>query len=113
MTTFYNLVDDISKPMWAYESSTVWCWDGTQITYVNWTRPVSTLWPWTFVGHINQNESGGVGQWSHYDYTHGHFRQCFGGTSAASTTCTRHTRSTNTVTVFRVKIWVSNEQLLS
>lgn len=78
-TKFYSLLGDISKPVWVYTSSTLWCWDGTQITYIEWERPISTLWPWTFAGHIDTNESGGLWQWSHYDYTHGHFKQCFGG----------------------------------
>ena len=78
-TRFYTALGNLSKPVWVYGSETLWCFDGTEITYVNWTRPVSTMWPWTFVGHIDEDESGGVGQWSHYDYTHGHFRQCLGG----------------------------------
>ena len=77
--SFYTLVGKISKPVWVYGSETTWCFDGTEITYVKWTRPVSTMWPWTFVGHIDEDESGGVGEWSHYDYTQGHFRQCAGG----------------------------------
>lgn len=75
--SFYGFLWD---PLWTYKSKTLWCWNGSVITDVlEWTRPPWSQWPWTFVGHLDDDESGGQGQWSHYDYTQGHFRQCFGG----------------------------------
>ncbi len=72
--------DGLGVTLWRYTSSTMWCWDGTQITNDPYfTREGWAGWPWEFVGHIDKSESGGQGDWVHRDYTQGHFKWCVGG----------------------------------
>lgn len=73
-------VELIDVVLWEYVSSTKWCYDGTELTRDPvWTRSVDVSAPmWEFVGHIDETESGGEGDWERYDYTEGHFRYCIG-----------------------------------
>ena len=64
--------------LWSYRSRTKWWYDGEELTRdTHWTRDTSVDYPyWEFVSHVDEEESGGEGDWEHEDFTEGHFRWC-------------------------------------
>ena len=64
--------------LWTYRSKTKWWYNGEELTRdTHWTRDTDVhYYFWEFVGHIDEEESGGEGDWEHEDFTEGHFRWC-------------------------------------
>ncbi len=62
-------------PIWEYQWTIQWCYNGTTITWVNKYRTVWTNIGWTFKGDIAESQSGGVGNWLYSHYAQGDF--CF------------------------------------
>ncbi len=70
----------IGMTLWKYVQRIDWSFDGSKITSKFRTRSGTVYMPfWKFDGHIGNQESGGVGQWSYRAWTQGEFSLCLGG----------------------------------
>lgn len=62
---------------WKYFLRISWCYNGSKITSLGYTRWGEVYVPtWDFKGHIGFSASGGVGSWSARRWTQGKFQQC-------------------------------------
>lgn len=72
LTNGVNMYNALGNLVWSYSWKITWCYDGLKITSLTPQRIVNIYAPgYSFQGDITSNTSGGVNQWSYYQYKQG------------------------------------------
>lgn len=72
LTNGVNMYNAFGSLVWSYSWKITWCYDGSKITSLTPQRIVNIYDAgYSFQGDITSNTSGGVNQWSDYQYKQG------------------------------------------